>query len=220
MRLVTRNDIENWADTFDSKGKLPILISRLVRVTTPPSTSSDFPSDSSAFVGGWDGIVKCKETRGYVPEGISLWEFGTEAAVKGKADEDYEKRTNNPLGYVPEDCTFVFLTPRFWRNKEKWRTGKVKDGRWKAIHVYDSRNLEEWLDSAFAVSRWFSSYLNKYPLDGIQTPDEFWEEWSIGPKCTLCPEVVIAGREFEHKLLLDFLKASPGIRAVKASTQE
>jgi hypothetical protein len=38
MKLVDRNDIEGWAERFDSKGNLPTLISRLIRATTPLST--------------------------------------------------------------------------------------------------------------------------------------------------------------------------------------
>ncbi|RZL55052.1 MAG: hypothetical protein EOO93_19545 [Pedobacter sp.] len=74
MRLIDRNDIELWASKIDSKGYFPILISRLVKATTPLSTLTDFPSGTAANVEGWDGIVNCRENCGYVPEGISLWE--------------------------------------------------------------------------------------------------------------------------------------------------
>ena len=109
MKFIERIDLERWAKTYDSKGSLPTLISRLVRATTPPGTQTEFPSGSSAFVGGWDGIVNCPEEKEYVPKGISLWEFGTEEGVKGKADSDYQKRTNNPDGYDPKECTFIFF---------------------------------------------------------------------------------------------------------------
>ncbi|WKD86890.1 hypothetical protein KCTC32516_02270 [Polaribacter huanghezhanensis] len=56
MKLVTRDDIENWASTALSKTDLPYLISKLVRATTPLSTQVNFPSGSTAFTGGWDGI--------------------------------------------------------------------------------------------------------------------------------------------------------------------
>ncbi|MBK8734675.1 MAG: hypothetical protein IPL98_01860 [Saprospiraceae bacterium] len=61
MKLVTRDNLERWAETNFSKGDLPYLISRLVRATTPASTLSDFPSGSASFVGGWDGVVTCEE---------------------------------------------------------------------------------------------------------------------------------------------------------------
>lgn len=220
MKLVDRNDIERWAERFDSKGNFATLISKLVRATNPASTQIDFPSGSAAFVGGWDGVVDCQEDKGVVPMGISLWEFGTEDNPKGKADKDYKKRTADPLGYDISKSTFIFITPRFWKFKDKWRLAKLKEGKWKDIRVYDSSSIEQWLDTTDAVSRWFSSYVIRYPFDGIQTPEEFWEEWSIGPKNMIFhPEAITAGREFEQKQILEFLQSSPGIKGVKASTK-
>lgn len=219
MRIVTREHLEHWAERFDSKGNLPILISRLVRATTPNSTQIDFPSGSAAFVGGWDGIVSCQSDTSYVPQGISLWEFGTEGNSKGKADDDYDKRSKDPLGYQQKDATFIFVTPRFWRMKDKWIKEKKAEGIWKDVRVYDSSMLEQWIETTLAISRWFSSFSNGYPFDGIQTAEEFWEEWSLGPKGVLPPEAVTAGREFEQGQILEFLKGSPGIKGVKASTK-
>lgn len=220
MKLLTRDNIERWAERIDSKGDFPYLISRLVRETTPASTQADFPSGSAAYIGGWDGIVTCQEDTAYVPKGISLYEFGTEADCKGKADDDYTKRTKNPLGYLPKDCTFIFVTPRFWKMKEKWVTGRKAEGIWKDIKVYDSSNLEQWLDIALATSRWFSSRVGSYPFDGIMTADEFWEEWSIGPNgLVLMPEIITAGREYEQQQLLVTLQGQPSIKGIKASTK-
>lgn len=220
MKLVTRNHLEDWAERVDSKGDLPYLISRLVRATTPASTQADFPSGSAAYIGGWDGVVTCEEETAFVPKGTSLWEFGTEADNKGKADDDYDKRKAEPLGHTQKDCVFIFVTPRFWRMKDKWIAAKKTEGIWKDVEVYDSSNLEQWLDIALSVSRWFSSRVGSYPFDGIMTVDEFWEEWSMGPNgLVLQPEVVTAGREFEQKQLLSILQGQASIKAIKASTK-
>src|SRR5690349_15178218 len=152
MKLVTRSHIERWSETTFSKGDLPYLILRLVRATTPASTWANFPSGSAAYIGGWDGEVNCQEETAYVPNGISLFEFGTEADSKGKADDDYDKRKADPLGHNPKDCVFIFVTARFWRQKEKWIKAKQKEAIWKDVRVYDSSNLEQWLDQALAVS--------------------------------------------------------------------
>lgn len=220
MKLVTRDDIERWAERIDSKGDLPYLMSRLVRATTPSSTYANFPSGSAAYIGGWDGEVNCQEDTPYVPKGISLYEFGTEADSKGKADDDYDKRKANSLGYNPKDSVFIFVTPRFWKMKDKWVKAKQAEGFWKDVRVYDSSNLEQWLDIAFATSRWFSSRVGSYPFDGIMTTDEFWEEWSIGASgLCLLPEVITAGRDFEQKQLFDILQGQPSIKGIKASTK-
>ncbi len=220
MKLVTRNHLEDWAVRIDSKGEFPYLISRLVRATTPANTQTDIPSGSAAYIGGWDGVVNCDEDTPNVPKGTSLWEFGTEADNKGKADDDYDKRTADPLGYTSADCVFIFVTLRYWKQKDKWITAKKAEGIWKDVRVYDSSILEQWLDNALSVSRWLSSRVGSYPFDGIMTADEFWEEWSTGPNgIALSPEVVISGREFEQKQLLSILQAQPSIKAIKASTK-
>jgi hypothetical protein len=220
MRIIDRTNIENWSKSADSKTNLPILISKLVRATTPMTTTAEFPSGTAANVGGWDGIVNCIIKTTYVPEGISLWEFGTESSSTKKATEDYEKRTNNPLGFDTKDSTFIFLTPKFWRDKTAWQKTKQAENKWKEVIVYDSRNIEEWLDLTPPVSIWFAKYLKIMPFNGFQTSDIFWEEWSIGPKCTLSPQFVTAGRQNEINILLDFLSSTPSIKAVQASTKD
>lgn len=220
MRLIERKDIERWAGQYDSKGNFPILVSRLVHASTPVGTEVDFPSGSAVFTGGWDGVVRSGEDLGYVPAGISLWELGTEANPKGKADRDYKKRTADPDGFECASCTYVFVTARFWSQKEKWRKERLAEGKWKDIRVYDSSSLEQWLDGTGAVSRWFSSYLAKYPLDGMLTIEEFWKEWAVGPMGTLPPQTVTAGRAFEMQALQAFLNGVAGIKAVQASSKE
>ena len=222
MKLVTRDNLENWADTTFSKAVLPYLISRLVRATTPVSTKANLPSGSASYIGGWDGIVNCETETAYVPQGISLWEFGTSSDCKGKADDDYDKRKANPIGFTPSDSVFIFVTPRLWTKKVDWIAEKKAENYWRDVIVYDSVDLEQWLDNALSVSRWLASQdgVGTYPFDGIMTADEFWEEWSIGPKgLVLLPESVIAGREYEKNLLLSALQGEPTIKGIKASTK-
>lgn len=212
MKLVTRDNLESWAGTTFSKAALPYLISRLVRATTPASTKANLPSGSATNIGGWDGIVSCDTEMAYVPQGTSLWEFGTSSDCKGKADDDYDKRKKNPLGFTPSDTVFIFVTPRLWTNKDKWITARKSENHWKDVKVYDSVDLEQWLDNAQSVSRWFASQegVGTYPFDGIMTADEFWEEWSIGPKgLVLLSESMTAGREYEKNMLLSTLQGEP-----------
>ncbi|MCY1662591.1 hypothetical protein [Chryseobacterium sp. SL1] len=221
MKLVTRDNLESWASTTFSKAALPYLISRLVRGTTPASTKVNIPSGSASYIGGWDGIVNCEAETSYVPEGTSLWEFGTSSDTKGKADGDYDKRKKDPLGFTPSDATYIFVTPRLWTKKDEWVAEKKAENHWKDVKVYDSVDLEQWLDNTLPVSRWLASQdgINTYPFDGIMTADEFWEEWSIGPRLSLLPESVIAGRDVEKQSLLATLQGVPTIKGIKASTK-
>jgi|26BtaG_2_1085354.scaffolds.fasta_scaffold02139_1 hypothetical protein len=222
MKLVTRDHIERWANTTFSKAALPYLISRLVRATTPVSTKANLPSGSATYIGGWDGIVNCESQTSYVPKGMSLWEFGTNSDIRRKANGDYTKRKNNPIGFTPKDSVFIFVTPRVWTKKDDWIKEKKVENHWKDVIVYDSVDIEQWLDIALSVSRWFAAQdgVGAYPFDGIMTADEFWEEWSIGAKgLVLLPECIIAGREFEKNQLLTTLQGDPTIKGIKASTK-
>lgn len=221
MNLVTRDHLERWAETALSKSTLPYLISRLVRASTPASTKINIPWGSATYIGGWDGIVNCETETAYVPQGISLWEFGTSSDCTAKANSDYDKRKNNPIGFVPSNSTFIFVTPRLWTKKDEWIRDKKAENHWKDVIAYDSIDLEQWLDRILSVSLWLASQvgIGAY-LEGIITADEFWEEWSIGPQgLSLFPEIITAGREREKKILQSVLVGDPKIVAIKASTK-
>ena len=219
--IITRDQLGSWADTPESKANFPHLISRLIRGTTAKDTKVDIPWGSATYIGGWDGIVDSKEKTRYVPKGISLWELGTDRDPKKKADADYEKRTGDPLGYTPHDATFVFVTPRIWTKKEEWVSQKKEEKKWKDVIVYDGISLEQWLDEAPAVSRWFASqgYAGVYSADGIITADEYWEEWACSEQLQLQPGCVLAGRDLARVELIKWLEENPSIIGVRASTK-
>ena len=219
--MITRDQLASWADTPESKANFPHLISRLIRATNAKDTKVDIPWGSATYIGGWDGIVDSKEKTRYVPEGISLWELGTDQNPKKKADADYEKRTKEPLGYTPQDATFVFVTPRTWTKKEEWVSQKKEEKKWKDVIVYDGISLAQWLDEAPAVSRWFASqgYAGVCLSEGIMTADECWEEWSCSGQLELTPDCVLAGREVARELMIRRLGEDPSIIGVRASTK-
>ena len=107
--MITRDQLASWADTPESKANFPHLISRLIRATNAKDTKVDIPWGSATYIGGWDGIVDSKEKTRYVPEGISLWELGTDQNPKKKADADYEKRTKEPLGVATREGHHVLV---------------------------------------------------------------------------------------------------------------
>ena len=219
--IITRDQLASWADTPESKATFPYLISRLIRATTAKDTKVDIPWGSATYIGGWDGIVDSKEEARYVPEGISLWELGTNRDPESKANADYEKRVEEPLGYPREDATFVFVTPRTWTGKDKWVEKRKEEKKWKDVIVYDGISLEQWLDEAPAVSRWFASqgYAGVCSSDGIITADECWEEWSCSGQLELTPACVLAGREVARDALIKLLEGNPSIIGVRASTK-
>ncbi len=219
MKLVTRDDIEGWVERFDSKGFFPILMAKLVRATTPKSTQVDFPSGSAVFIGGWDGIVNCEAKTSYVSEGISLWEFGTEEKPAIQAERNYKNRTADPLGHDISNRTFVFVTGRIWAGKNDWQQEKIKKGKWKHVEVYDSSDIEQWLEIAEYVLRWFADYLRKAPIDGIDLAEQFWKYWAEFRDIKLKPEIITSGRKKEQEDIFNFLEAAPNITSVKATSK-
>jgi len=221
IMMITRDQLASWADMPESKANFPHLISRLIRATTAKDTKVNIPWGSATYIGGWDGIVDSKEMTRYVPKGISLWELGTDRDPKKKADADYEKRTGDPLGYTPHDATFVFVTPRTWTKKEEWVSQKKEEKKWKDVIVYDGISLEQWLDEAPAVSRWFASqgYAGVCSSEGIITADECWKEWSCSEQLQLQPAFVLAGRDVAREGLIKRLEGNPSIIGLRASTK-
>ena len=219
MIPIDRTEVETWGRQFDAKGNFPKLIEKLIRETTPKSTKLQMPSGSAVYMGGWDGIVKCEEKTDKVPAGISLWEIGTNGN-ETKANKDYIKRTENSLSFKKSEVTYVFITTNVWNNKDDWAQNKEKEGEWKSVIAYDSRDIASWLENSPVSCRWFSILTKNHPYDGIYTADEYWKMLSIGPKGQLPPKMVTAGREQQIKVLVEFLSGEPALKAVKGSTKE
>ena len=220
MKWIDTTDITNWAKRRDCQDTLPQLIRKLIRATSNSIKSINFPSGENVLIGGWDGILEVSDETEYLPIGISLWEMGTNSDIKKKANSDYEKRSKNPLGYIPSESTFVFVTPRIWAKSEKWVSEKKKEGIWKDIKIISAKELDEWLEIAPTVSAWLAiKHLEKYPNEGIQSTEDFWDEWSIGPKNKLSPEVLLGGRKKQIDKVFE-LSSTPNVTAIQAASRE
>jgi hypothetical protein len=221
FRWFTGEDFREWSRMVLAKTEFPRVLSRMIRATTLVGTELEFPAGIDALNGGWDGIVKCSSKTDYVPEGISLWELGTEKDNNGKANAEYAKRSADPLGFNPAECVFVFATPNYWKAKDAWRIEKLKDNIWKDIKVMDSRNLEEWIAYAPAVAWEMATLYKGIPDNGVQSAADFWKTFSSGPRITLQPAVVTAGRNHEMQQLGRYLASKPdSVMAVQAFSKE
>ena len=145
----------------------------------------------------------------FVPEGVSLWEAGTDADPKDKANRDFAKRVNDPLGFTPADCMFVFVTPRKWSGKAAWIEEKKQLGTWKDIVVYDSDNIEQWLETAPGVGAWFARYLGIRP-SGIDDPENHWQGLSAIAQPMLQPGVFLASRSKEARTACGMVQRTTG----------
>lgn len=97
MKWITSTAIKQWADTRTAQEVLPELISRLIRATATNISNIRFPNGDAVHLTGWDGVVESADTIFNISPGISLWECGVNANSLQKANEDYNKRTKNPL---------------------------------------------------------------------------------------------------------------------------
>jgi hypothetical protein len=156
MKWIRVADLEIWANTVGSRTGLSELVSALVRASASDANSYRFPTGDSAQTSGYDGSLEAKAVPPFIPEGRSVWEFGTGEDYLGKANRGYERRSANPLSAVPIETTFVFVTPRHWKRDdpslEGWQKEKTAKGPWKEVRIVDSVALEDWLENCPAVA--------------------------------------------------------------------
>ena len=220
MDWVKTTDLTNWANTLDCQSALPALVRRLIRATVHGINEMKFPAGENVQMGGWDGYMEVEQGNELVPEGLSVWEFGSSKQPSTKAEKDYAKRKANPLGVDPKQTTFVFVTPRIWENSEEWAQEKRNEGHWKDVKVLTAVSLEEWIENAPSVGFWLATtHLNKCPATDILTTEKFWEEWSFNGKERLLPSLLLSGRK-QNKIELTEKFIGKGWIGVRSISQE
>lgn len=212
-------NLETWADTLDARATLPQLIRKLVRASVRPLEPVSFPAHEGGQRPGWDGTVETVEASEFVPAGVSGWEMGVDKDPDRKAEEDFQKRTKDPQTLDRPNATFVFVTPRKWPGKDKWRREKLALGLWKDVRVYDSASLEEWLEQAPAVNAWLGGKLGPRP-SGIGVLDDHWANLERVTAPSLKPEVFLASREKEVEELGKWLEGPPDAREIEGRSPE
>jgi hypothetical protein len=219
MHWITSTDLKNWAPKRDCQENLPLLVRKLIRASSSNISKILFPAGDSVVYSGWDGILESSVATEYIPNGTSLWEFGTEKTITKKANEDYEKRKLNSLGHDPHQATFIFVTPYHWPNKDKWITDRKKEKHWKDVRVYDSEHLEEWIDEAPAVGTWLAKYLKLFP-EGVQSVDDFWSEWISNPSHKISPKLLTSGRDEQVENITEWLSNPRSLFRLISSSRE
>ena len=172
---IKAQQIEDWAKNSEARDRLPVLLRTLVHSTGDGLSHVDFPGYDDAQRPGWDGLVEAGSATPWVPQGKSGWEFGVSQNVRSKAERDYANRLSIPSTERAQR-TFVFVTPRKWRDKDKWAQAKNATGEWKAVMAFDASDLEQWLEQSIAGQIWLADQL-ELPTQGCQTLDRFWDDW-------------------------------------------
>lgn len=154
-----------------------------------------------------------------MPAGASVWEMGTNRDVKGKADEDYEKRRGNPLNVTPAETSYIFITPRRWSNKEDWAAARQAESFWKDVRAYDADDLEGWLEIAPSVHIWLSILLGKHPETAVDLL-HFFESWTQVTNPPIQPNLLISGRNKSVENLSHWLRATPSVLSLQGASRE
>lgn len=219
--LADAADLRTWSERLDAQSTVPELVRRLVHATIGSSdiVRINMPSAEAVQHGGLDGVLSVKAGNAFVPEGLSVWEMSVKKAVKGKADEDYAKRTSDPKGVDPKQTAFVFVTPRRWDGKDDWARERTREGVWREVRAYDAENLVQWLEIAPAVHVWLSIVLGKLS-EGVTDVEEFWQDWAGATRPPIDPRFLLAGRTSVVEHLRKWLTQAPTPLEFQASTKD
>lgn len=219
MKWFDATHIDAWSQRIDARTDLSLLVSQLVRGSVATMSDYDFPTGDSAQRPGYDGRLTAHPAHGFehfLPDGNSVWEFGTKENILEKINEDYDTRTTTPGdGVVPGQTTLVLVAGRSWKHKTAiidWIADKKKTGPWKDVRVYDAVALEAWLDLcpgvAAAIAR---DVVGTLPRTGALSPQEFWNEYAGRFQPHLAEQVAVAGRTEQSSTILRQLTDSPQV---------
>jgi hypothetical protein len=217
MKWIEARQLATWAERIDARIRLSEIVAKLVRASAASISAYRFPTGDSAQIPGYDGrltAIPADSYRAFLPEGESVWEWGTGTDYYAKANHDYSMRTESPgAGVNPEQTTFVFVTPQVWvrtdPSLDEWVIQKRAEKHWKEVRASDAVQLEHWLELCPAVAATVArEIVGNLPLTGALSSEEYWREYSTQFQPTLREEVVLAGREDQTKLLIQTLMGS------------
>jgi hypothetical protein len=216
--LVTATDLDELSDRLESRELVPRLVRRLL-TRTDGVEGVTLRANEGIGVPGWDGEVGAARGSAYVPAGSSVWEIGTGADPKSKAESDYKKRSKNPLGVTPAESAFVFVTSRRWKDKQDWVTEKKGEDVWRDVKAIDCDDLHGWLELHPGVHIWISEQLGRLPL-GVETLERWAAQWSTQTDPPLPLGLMLAGRSDAAQALRTFLAGEPTTVGVKAGSRD
>ena len=220
IRWVTASDLSSWADRTAGVVSLPTLISNLIRATLGTSVHLHFPADESVRQPGWDGRTSTDVGSDYVPKGEAAWEIGAQRNnIITKANEDYRKRSADPGQVDPVETTYIFVTPRPWKQKGEWVAARKAEGVWRDVRAYDADDLVHWIEQTPAVGLWLATRLDKRP-EGTRELEEIWQEWSLATQWPLTADLVLSDRDEDEAAVLRWLRGEPAVLSLQATTAD
>lgn len=227
MKWISASDLERWGRTRASATDLPGMVSDLIRATAEDITAIRFPSGEKGQIRGFDGNLLSSGEHLNVPDGKSIWEFGTDVDYKGKIRGDFYKRTQEVSIDEQRDTSIVLVTPFSWDSSKS--SDKIEDeerklkekSSWKKVTIIDGISLEHWLEANPAVAAWHAkNTIRSKPQIDILSTDEFWDNFSNRFSPQLREEVVLCERETASEQLVNALLGPPQITSIIADSPD
>jgi len=224
-KLITSTQIENWFgdNQREAQGKFPELIVRLLKesfATLPKEFR--FPQGDKVSLDGVDGFLNVTFPKSlYVPEGESFWELGaTVKTSKTKILTDFRKRDAQISIEKKKKTTFVLVTPASFKTKTIEEIKKeVLGNSWKAVKVYTSVELEDWLSYNLATSIWMYKNICGQELS-LDTLALAHKKLINATTPQLSTKIFTASREKEVEALVESIKSKKVIKVAGPSFYE
>lgn len=191
---ITASNIISWVENNNklAQQELPRIIRRLCYSASSTKAIS-FPAGDSTFMPSWDGILDSSEQTAWIPMGKSVWEIGTDKSITSKANSDFLKRIGDTSNSFQSEHTYIFITPRRWKNKQKWINKAKSKGSWKDVIAYDVSDLEEWLETQPSVALEVAELMEIAGF-GIQSTQRFYQNWSEQCRPPISMDAFCTGR--------------------------
>ena len=214
-KWVSAVQLNRWADSNDSKSRLPELIRRLVHGTVEPADIEflDFPAGEETHRPGYDGVTKIKRGNAKVPVGTTYWEMGTTGGIKVKIDKDYEKRIKGRGTGDFAEANYIWVTPRDYQDKKNWVDKKNRLKHWKEVRVYDSDDIEQWLEMSAAVALWLSPHVSNAP-EGLLDLSSHWDNLQEGLRRKLPASALLVSRQRAIESFKEWLDGTPRVLTI------
>ncbi len=219
---ITSTELENWGNTRDAQGKLPLLIRKLITNSVEKYIPYiDIPTEDSIWKPGMDGIVQTKSDSILGESGIYNIECGVNNDYQKKFSSDLIKRSEKLKEKT--DAIFVFITTQKIKDKntlvDSTRQNIQKSNLWGNIKVFDADNLEHWLEQDYATAAWMCDVLGK-PSDGIYDFDKKWSEWCKSTIIPLDEQIILARENIHEKEMNNWLLYDKGLLEVKSNSKK
>ncbi len=222
-KWITAAEIDAWTEREPRRAQelLPKLIIKLILSSTNLIDFFNFPSGKSIQYAGYDGILKSLEQTNYIPLGQSVWEFGTDKNIINKFNDDFNKRTNDPLQIFKPDTVFVFVTSRIWYHSvgiaQKIAQSK-SNSDWKDVQILDANYLEQWLEGCPSVSAWFSNIINKN-IGRYVSIEDYWKDKTQTTTPILNEKFFLIGRDEAIENLLKWFQTNNNHLLISADSK-